>query len=382
MADFSASSLLVPFGRTATGEIVTPAQVPRGLACNCTCAGCGAALVANQGERKVWHFSHQANSDCKSGYESAIHAAMKQLLMSEKRIMLPSLAVWAYPPDMRKANVPHPRDFGDLELASGKHEFQHYMEDLIGRGTSKAKLIEFDEVIEESREGNIQPDIIGVVGDRRLYIEVAATHLVDQEKERKTRERGVAMIEIRLPYEKGIAPDFDMLRRLLLAEVTPAEKYWISNPVVEHQAVVDLEKRSVAHKAKRARDERARAAKKERYETLYKPTHRLQMHDPHIFPRVTAELDLCPSFISLRAFGDNNKTAFEAINEVSRAYRGTFDKTGERRFWKWKIQPASVDLFVAVALSLKERGLYIARGARNGCFMPEHDIDWIMLKLF
>lgn len=381
MADFSASSLLVPFGRTAAGEIVTPAQVPRGLACGCTCPGCQGALVANQGERKAWHFSHQANSDCKTGYESAIHAATKQLLMREKRIMLPSLTVRAYPHDLTHAEADQemPRAFGNLQLFSGRHEFHHYMEARIGRADSKARMIEFDAVIEEQKDGDIKPDIIGIVGDRRLYIEVAATHFVDREKEQKIRDRGLAVVEIRVPYEKGVAPDFELLSRLLLTEAAPAEKYWISSPAIEGRALADLEKREAAYQAKREREDRIRAARAERYEKHYKATHQLLMFNPLSFPRVFAKLRLCPSFISLRVSGGQNKVGFEVINEVARAYRGKFDKSGEQQHWQWKIQPVSVEMFVAVAQSLKERGL--TRIRQEGSYMPGEDADWIMPRL-
>lgn len=373
------SNFRVPFGRSAAGEIVTPTQVSRGLACNCTCPGCGGALVANHGEKKAWHFSHAANCDCKSGYESAIHAAMKQLLMRKKRIMLPPLIVWAYPPELIKAEFSHSRIFDDLELFAGAREFEHYMQHRIGQASSEAMLIEFDEVIEEVSEGDIRPDIIGIKGSRRLYIEVAASHLVDQEKERKVRDRGLAMIEIRMPYEKGIAPDFDMLERLLLETTRPEAKYWITCPSIEGLARQDHQKREVRYQQQKKCDEQARAARHERYERLYKPSHRLMMESKNCGQSVTVELSLCPSFVSLRMFGGQNILVSQALRETALAYRGRFDRTEDPFFRKWKIQPANFDTFVAVARSLQQHA--VTRIRQDGSFMPEEDMRWLMLQL-
>ena len=55
----------VPFG-LKDGRLYEPLQVERGLACSCTCPGCGARLVAKHAPSgKVRpHFAHDKESDC------------------------------------------------------------------------------------------------------------------------------------------------------------------------------------------------------------------------------------------------------------------------------------------------------------------------------
>jgi hypothetical protein len=40
------------------GRMYAPADVDAGLACGCSCVGCGAILVAKKGTKKRWHSAH------------------------------------------------------------------------------------------------------------------------------------------------------------------------------------------------------------------------------------------------------------------------------------------------------------------------------------
>ena len=73
---------LVPFGIDAGGVLRTAYEVPRGLACECVCPGCGAVLLSRQGQHVVWHFAHAAGSAGASPHcgETAIHKAGKDVL--------------------------------------------------------------------------------------------------------------------------------------------------------------------------------------------------------------------------------------------------------------------------------------------------------------
>lgn len=69
-------------------------NVERGLKCDCKCPDCGTALVANQGSKKSWYFSHSSNTNCKG--ESALHLAAKQALQNAAKsnlsIVTPSIS--------------------------------------------------------------------------------------------------------------------------------------------------------------------------------------------------------------------------------------------------------------------------------------------------
>ncbi|MBV5336727.1 MAG: hypothetical protein J0653_01615, partial [Deltaproteobacteria bacterium] len=74
-----------------------------------------------------------------------------------------------------------------------------------GRGVfpQKPLLIRFDSVTLEQTEGNIRPDIVGIARGRKLYIEVAVTHFIDDEKLKRLRARGTPTIELVVPYEEN-----------------------------------------------------------------------------------------------------------------------------------------------------------------------------------
>ena len=69
------------------GELVSIADVERGLKCNCTCSKCGKPLVAKKGEVKDHHFAHSVDSDCTG--ETLKHYFAKQEIAEKKYLHLP-----------------------------------------------------------------------------------------------------------------------------------------------------------------------------------------------------------------------------------------------------------------------------------------------------
>lgn len=60
-------------GLDATGELRFVGDVPRGAACGCTCASCGAPLIARRGELRTWHFAHEASQERPECFAGAIN---------------------------------------------------------------------------------------------------------------------------------------------------------------------------------------------------------------------------------------------------------------------------------------------------------------------
>jgi len=81
-----------PYGQK-DGELLTASEVERGLACNCVCPACGHRLQSHQGKQRNPYFSHYRGSDCGAGYETALHLLAKDILLEEKKILLPELKV-------------------------------------------------------------------------------------------------------------------------------------------------------------------------------------------------------------------------------------------------------------------------------------------------
>lgn len=67
-------------------------DVPRGAACGCRCAACGAALIAKRGEEKVWHFAHEASQerpDCLAGAVNLLRRLAIEQLRDGPPLSLP-----------------------------------------------------------------------------------------------------------------------------------------------------------------------------------------------------------------------------------------------------------------------------------------------------
>jgi hypothetical protein len=72
----------VPFAlHKRSGFVVAPGEVQRGLACDCICPACEGELVARQGAVMPWHFAHLSKRECLDGWNLAIAAFAKQLVM-------------------------------------------------------------------------------------------------------------------------------------------------------------------------------------------------------------------------------------------------------------------------------------------------------------
>lgn len=174
-------------------ELVHVSQVVKGKACNCICPCCKATLIARKGNVKRHHFAHYNIEECKGAIESALHLLAKDIIEEEKRIVIPELKFY----DANKA------DFILL---------------------TKSRMIAVDSVSLEVSYGNFQPDIVLSVGTKTIFVEIAVTHFVDDDKLDKLIDFGESTIEIDL---SNIDPDFtkDSLKPLLIESVQ--EKRWL-----------------------------------------------------------------------------------------------------------------------------------------------------------
>ncbi|GAB3530869.1 hypothetical protein GCM10027443_12220 [Pontibacter brevis] len=182
------------------GALKHISEVENGLACNCVCSKCNHPLVAKNSStnKKLPHFAHHSGKECDGAYESALHLLAKAVLQKNKQLLLPD-----YHYDYKPAN------------AYSLH--------------SKGKAATFDEVLLEQQvsvdEGCFIPDAICLIGDKKLFIEFANSHFVDQQKLERIKKLGIACIEIDLTEqtldEGGLAS--------FLNSDTPM-KYWIYNP--------------------------------------------------------------------------------------------------------------------------------------------------------
>lgn len=181
------------------GRLLHIDDVPSGLACNCSCAGCGRPMVAKKGNVQAHHFAHQAQQDgrsCASAGETALHKFAKQILDERLEIALPAM---------------HVAERGDREIVV------------------QAETRTFDRAILEAKAGQIVPDVMLLLRDRRLIVEFKVTHPCDEEKLARIQMMDIGAIEIDLSQYR------DQLLRQIGDEILyNAPRIWLHNPRERH----------------------------------------------------------------------------------------------------------------------------------------------------
>lgn len=259
----------IPFGLDAAGKPVSIVEAKRGLACGCFCAACGGELVANQGEIKVWYFSHKSKAECFGALESALHIAVKTLIENRKSLRIPPCIVHSHLD--AAAAIAAKKTGGGGVTAWGQylyvnspiaHTARRSLSIGEGQHPDEPTTLVFDSVEVEAWEGCLRPDIVGIVKGRKIYIEVAVTHFVDRVKLARLRERNTPTIELVVPFAHQQQWDWVSLENWLLKEST--SKNWLLNPRVERLADEARERQVVAfEQSERIRLEKeARAAER------------------------------------------------------------------------------------------------------------------------
>ena len=198
----------------------------RGLDCNCTCPGCGAKLQARLGSKRIRHFAHHRAPECNIhiARQTALHLMAKDIIAREKKIMLPEVKFDFYETqayaNLRSIIKQRPSLWEPFEL----------QEQLVGYDSNiniPARIVEFDTVILEKRISDFIPDIIASKNGRECMIEIAVTHFIDSDKEKKVRNLGISTLEIDLSHWAGAALDEKVLTDILVNKT--AHKKWIYN---------------------------------------------------------------------------------------------------------------------------------------------------------
>lgn len=212
-------------------QLVHISDVESGLKCNCTCPGCGSKLIARKGSKKVHHFAHYNVENCKGGLESALHLAAKAIFEKYTIVQIPRL-------------VRLDKEYTKKSIT--------LIED---------QKLSFDEVQLEKQYDEIKPDITLKVKGQPLFIEVANTHFVDIEKQRKVEKIGISMIEIDI---SSLNDGFSQEELETILVHSTNKKKWIFNSKENH-----LWERKLPHlrDEKKENDERSRMHSKSRIDT-------------------------------------------------------------------------------------------------------------------
>jgi competence protein CoiA len=146
------------------GQLITIENAMRGLTCNCTCACCGEPVVARKGLIREHHFSHHSNKEsCFIQRESLLHLYAKEVIRNQLGLQLPPIpGTWPASED-------------------------------------KTSWWDFERVDEELPQKGFQPDLVAHLRDGdQLFIEVAVTSFIGEEKLERIKSAGINTVEIDL----------------------------------------------------------------------------------------------------------------------------------------------------------------------------------------
>lgn len=223
-----------------------PADVPSGLACGCTCVGCGATLVAKKGAKKRWHFAHHNVEIGESCAESAIHAAAKQVLLEQNWLRLPGMRV----------------------VVSGRATSGLVLEE--SSLLSAERVVRFERTCAEVWEDGIRPDVVGYRGVRRFLVEMYFRHRVDDSKRRKIAEFKLPALEVDLS-DLDVSTGFDAIAERVLHET--AFKSWLFFPNEEQERqrlsarlASRIEQANIENQAKQAAEHKRQVARQRKLE--------------------------------------------------------------------------------------------------------------------
>lgn len=146
------------------GQLITIEIALRGLSCNCTCVCCGEAVIARKGMIREHHFAHHSNKEsCFIQRESLLHLYAKEVICDNLGLQLPSM------PDV----YPDSQD--------------------------PTSWWDFVKVDQEVPQVGFQPDLVALLNDgTQLFIEVAVTSFIDEEKRERIKAVGIKTIELDL----------------------------------------------------------------------------------------------------------------------------------------------------------------------------------------
>jgi len=172
-------SALLTFALDENNNRVNIDSVKNGVACKCICPDCKNPLIAkNGGIKRAHHFSHFQGITCESANETAFHLLAKEVIMEEKRIMLPERDSMSFPSGLVHLH--------DIKQETWDEQFQ------------------------------IRPDLEAIMENgERLLIEIYVSHKIPRRKHDVILANNLKCIEIDLNW---VELDKSAIRKFLLED--------------------------------------------------------------------------------------------------------------------------------------------------------------------
>ena len=232
------AELKLTYGKDSNGRLVHVDDVLSGLACDCTCPGCGASLIARKGEKNQHHFAHANGANCSGARMTALHMLAQQIIQEEKKIRTP----W----------------------------FKDYYED-------PSKLIYFESVLLEQRfktaESNRRPDCVGIIkkGDieYKVWSEIKVKHAIDEEKKKDIIGLGAICMEIDISALLNNKYTEDSVRKALFDVYD--NKEWINYPQLFRENEIAKQKQEQQEQEEEQRRLNELARERAKIEEIIRP---------------------------------------------------------------------------------------------------------------
>ena len=187
----------------------------RGLKCLCICPSCKVELQARLGKgKKRPHFSHNNEAcDIEIAQQTVLHLLAKEILTENNYIMLPAYVI----------------DGSEGGFVDYDRSYKAITDQISSFEVTRVTSYQFDNVVLEKKLSDIVPDILiwRSSNGKKLIIEIAVTHFVDNEKREKIKRLGISALEIDLSQLPKMEFDRNILKGIIIERID--SKSWLHN---------------------------------------------------------------------------------------------------------------------------------------------------------
>lgn len=331
----------VPFGER-DGRLYPPGNVERGLRCRCVCPECGADLVAKRSPRGLPFFAHHNRSECRRGYETALHRMAKQIIADAKAVTLPehSVRVQATSPEgiTLTGSADFPKRHVELRDIKLEHRIERWVPDLSARLKNEAII----------------------------FIEIYVSHAVDGEKPEKLDN----LFEINLSkLSEEVVSDLEKLKEEVLISA-PRNWYRCSlynNLHKVHQARDLLKKRLEDEKAKALKKKKAQKAAEKREREINQNKSRMRSYYAEALDNLDSMTSLTgiterhealasePKYLTAKQWVEEKLATFE----ISRSHTSPIVNIPSKGDWIFNAHPLVWQAFVLFGIIFKSQAGFI-----------------------
>ncbi|HIE1299428.1 MULTISPECIES: competence protein CoiA family protein [Burkholderia] len=189
----------IPFALDGKGRVVDIHDVPPSVEGSFRCAECKQLVMRKQGNVRLWHFAHKAETACTTAFETTLHLLAKQILVESDTLRAPALVCQLHEQPSR----------ADITLC-----VEHTLRwDVAGET--------------EVWVDGIRPDFRGVCQGKVIFVEVTVTHEPDLLKLEALKRLQTPALEIDLSAAPR-AVTVPEARRLVIDAIE--NKRWLFYP--------------------------------------------------------------------------------------------------------------------------------------------------------